>query len=204
MTTTLFYSPGSCSLSPHIAFREAQLPFELEAVDLKAKRTKSGEDFLQINPKGYVPAIRLEDGQVLTEGAIIVQYIADRRPELALAPPPGTRERLRLQEWLHFIATELHKAFGPINNPKANDELKEVLRERLVSRFQFLARSLAGRDYLLGSTFTVADGYAYYALRSWRRLVGANLGDSSVLRDYFARIEARDAVRATLQAEGLS
>lgn len=204
MTLTLFYSPGSCSLSPHIALREAKLAFELEAVDLKAKRTKSGADFLQVNPKGYVPAIRLDDGQILTEGAIIVQAIADLSPELGLAPPAGTRERLRLQEWLHFIATELHKAFGPINHPKTNDELKEALKERLVSRFQFLARSLAGKDFLLGSTFTVADGYAYYTLRSWRKIVGPNLGDSSVLRDYFARVEAREAVRSALQAEGLS
>lgn len=204
MTITLFYSPGTCSLSPHIALREAQLSFELEAVDLKAKRTKSGDDFLQINPKGYVPAIRLEDGEILTEGAILVQYIADQRPERGLAPPAGTRERLRLQEWLHFIATELHKAFGPINNPKANDELKETLKQRLLLRFQFLGRSLVGKDYLLGSQFTVADGYAYYALRSWRKIVGPNLGDASVLRDYFGRIEARDAVRAALQAEGLS
>jgi glutathione S-transferase len=204
MTTTLYCSPGACSLSPHIALREAGLPFELDAVDFKTKTTKSGADFAQINPKGYVPALRLNDGQVLTEGAVIVQYIADQKPAANLAPPLGTFERVRLQEWLHFIATELQKGFGPINNPKSNDELRQVFKERLTARFQFLAKSLAGKDYLLGSTFSVADGYAYYTLRSWKKLVGPELGESSVLRAYFARVGDREAVRAALQAEGLT
>jgi glutathione S-transferase len=204
MTITLYYAPGACSLSPHIALREAGLPFELDAVDFKTKTTKSGRDFSQINPKGYVPALRLNDGEVLTEGAVIVQCIADQKPGLGLAPPPGTFERVRLQEWLHFIATELQKGFGPINHPKSNDELRQVFKERLTSRFQFLAKSLSGKDYLLGSKFTVADGYAYYTLRSWQKLVGPEFGESSVLRAYFARVGAREAVRAALQAEGLT
>jgi glutathione S-transferase len=204
MTTTLYYTPGACSLSPHIALREAGLPFQLEAVDLKTKKTKSGADFLPINGKGYVPALKLENGNVLTEGAIIVQYIADQRPEKELAPPLGTFERVRLQEWLHFVATELHKGFGPVNNPKSNDEIRHVYKERLTARFQFLANALAGKDYLLGSKFTVADGYAYYTLRNWQKLVGADLGGSAVLRDYFARVGNRAAVRETLQAEGLT
>jgi glutathione S-transferase len=204
MTTTLYYAPGACSLSPHIALREAELPFELDAVDFKTKTTKSGGDFLQINPKGYVPALRLDDGQLLTEGAVIVQYIADKKPEANLAPAPGTFERLRLQEWLHFIATELQKGFGPINNPKSNDELRQVFKERLTTRFQFLAKSLSGKDYLLGSRFTVADGYAYYTLRSWQKLVGPEFGESSVLRAYFARVGSRGSVRAALQAERLT
>jgi glutathione S-transferase len=204
MTITLYYTPGACSLSPHIALREAGLAFELDAVDLKTKTTKSGANFLQINGKGYVPALRLDDGQLLTEGAIIVQYIADQKPESKLAPPLGTFERIRLQEWLHFIATELHKGFGPINNPNATDELRRVLKERLASRFQFLADALSGKDYLLGSKFSVADGYAYYTLRNWQKLVGPDLGGSPVLRDYFARVGGRDAVRGALQAEGLS
>jgi glutathione S-transferase len=202
--TTLYYSPGACSLSPHIALREAGLPFELDAVDFKTRTTRSGADFSQINPKGYVPALRLKDGQILTEGAVIVQYVADQKPEANLAPAPGTFERVRLQEWLHFIATELQKGFGPINHPKSNDELRQVFKERLTARFQFLAKSLAGRDYLLGSKFTVADGYAYYTLRSWQKLVGPELGESSVLRAYFARVGGREAVRAALQAEGLT
>jgi glutathione S-transferase len=204
MTTTLYYAPGACSLSPHIALLEAQLPFELDAVDFKTRTTKSGKDFLHVNPKGYVPALGLDDGQVLTEGAVIVQYIADKKPEANLAPAPGTFERFRLQEWLHFIATELQKGFGPINHPKSNDELRQVFKERLTARFQFLAKSLSGKDYLLGSRFSVADGYAYYTLRSWQKLVGPEFGESSVLRAYFARVGSRESVRAALKAEGLT
>lgn len=157
----LYFSPGACSLSPHIALREAGLSFELEPVDLRAKKTKRGDDYLTVNPKGYVPALVLEDGELLTEGAIIVQYIADQRPDLPLAPRAGTPERRRLQEWLHFIATELHKGFGPINNPASNDELKKVLRAKLETRFAFLTKGLEGKRFLLGDDFTVADGYAY-------------------------------------------
>ena len=199
----LYYSPGSCSLSPHIALREAELPFELERVDLREKKTSSGSDFLAINPKGYVPAIRLDSGELLTEGAIIVQYVADQRPDLGLAPPVGTPERRRLQEWLHFIATELHKGFGPINNPKAPPELKEELRKRLFSRFTFLAGALAGKQFLLGETFTVADGYAYYVLRSLRKLDPEALGRTPPLAAYFASIASRPSVRAALEAEGV-
>jgi glutathione S-transferase len=200
----LYYTPGACSLSPHIALREAGLPFDLEAVDLKAKTTKGGTDFLAINPKGYVPALALDDGQVLTEGAIIVQYIADQKAEARLAPPLGTFERVRLQEWLHFIATELHKGFGPVNSPKSNDEARQFFKDRLASRFQFLAKSLSGKDYLLGSSFTVADGYAYYTLRNWQKIAGPDFGESSALRTYFARVGDRKAVRATLEADGLT
>ncbi len=166
----LYFSPGACSLSPHIALREAGLPFELERVDLRAKKTASGEDYLGINAKGYVPALLLDSGELITEGAVIVQYIADARPERGLAAPAGTPERRRLQEWLHFIATELHKGFGPINNPKAGPELKEALQSRLFSRFAFLAKSLEGKRFLVGDQFTVADGYAFYVLRSLRKL----------------------------------
>ena len=200
----LYFTPGACSLSPHVALREAELLFELEAVDLAAKTTRSGKNFLEINPKGYVPALVLEDGELITEGAIIVQYIADQRPELGLAPPNGTRERRRLQEWLHFIATELHKGFGPINNPKAGAELKETLLARLVSRFAFLAKGLEGKRHLVGDTFTVADGYAYYVLRSLRKLDPEALGKAPVLGAYFDAISSRPAVRAALEAEGLS
>lgn len=200
----LYFSPGACSLSPHIALREAGLPFDLEAVDLGAKKIKNGGgDFYEINRKGYVPALALDDGTVVTEGAIIVQYIADQVPGTQLAPAAGTRERLRLQEWLHYIATELHKAFGPINNPKATDELRGVLKQRLIGRFDFLAKSLEGKQFLLGDTFTVADGYAYYVLRSLRKLDPALLAQQPTLAAYFERITARPSVRAALAAEGV-
>jgi glutathione S-transferase len=205
MTIKLFYTPGACSLSPHIALREAGLPFDLVQVDLTAKKTEHGENFLTINPKGYVPALLTDSGELITEGAIIVQYIADQRPESRLAPSAGTPERRRVQEWLHFIATELQKGLGPINNPKANDELRQVLKERLFLRFDFLSKSLEGKNYLLGDTFTVADGYAFYVLRGLRRLEGqAAFDQRPVLKAYFERISARPAVQAVLAAEKLS
>lgn len=204
MTTKFYYTPGSCSLSPHVALREAGLPFELVQVDLAEKMLKNGESFWAVNPKGYVPALVLDNGQLLTEGAIIVQWIADQKPERRLAPKQGTPERLKLQEWLHFIATELHKGFGPVNNPKINDEAKQFFKNRLLSRFEFLARSLEGRKYLVGDDFTVADGYAYYTLRNLRKLDAAVLERSLDLKAYFERIAERPAVRAALQAEGIS
>jgi len=200
----LYFSPGACSLSPHIALREAGVPFELVQVDLRAKKTKSGDDYLAINPKGYVPAVRLDDGELLTEGAIIVQYVADLRPDLGLAPAPGTRERRRLQEWLHFIATELHKGFGPINNPNAGADLKEGLKARLLTRFALLAKALEGKRYLLGETFTVADGYAYYVLRSLRKLDPAALLQTPGLAAYFDRLASRRGVRGAVEAEGVA
>ncbi|AUX46509.1 glutathione S-transferase [Sorangium cellulosum] len=200
----LYYTPGACSLSPHIALRESGLSFELEQVDLKAKKLKDGGDYLAVNPKGYVPALALDSGEVLTEGAIIVQYIADKVPASKLAPAAGTTERLRLQEWLHFIATELHKGFGPINHPKSSDELKQAFRERLEARFAILSKGLEGKSFLLGDTFTVADGYAFYTLRNLRRLDEQALDRSPALKGYFERVGARPAVKAALAAEGLS
>jgi glutathione S-transferase len=203
MTLKLYYTPGACSLSPHIALREAGIPFDLVKVDLAAKKLEDGSDFFAVSPKGYVPALRLEDGQVLTEGAVIVQYVADQKPETQLAPKAGTLARVRLQEWLHFIATELHKGFGPINNPKSNSEIKQFFRQRLDARFQILAGALEKREYLLDEGFSVADGYAFYTLRNLRRLDAAVLEQSTVLQPYYARIAARPAVRAALDAEGL-
>lgn len=199
----LYFSPGACSLSPHIALREAGLPFELVQVDLRAKKTKSGDDFLAINPKGYVPALALPDGEVLTEGALIVQYIADQKPEARLAPPAGTKERRRLAELLHFIATELQKGMAPFYNPKANPEFKESLRERLNLRFGYLAKLLENQKFLLGDDFTVADGYAYYVLRSAKSLNAADVSASPVLSAYFERVQGRESVQAALAAEGL-
>jgi glutathione S-transferase len=204
MTWKLYYTPGACSLSPHIALREAGVPFDLVKVDLAAKKLDDGGDFFAVNPKGYVPALGLEDGQLITEGAVIVQYVADQKPERGLAPKAGTLARVRLQEWLHFIATELHKGFGPINNPKSNPEIKQFFRQRLDARFQILAAALEKREYLLDQGFSVADGYAFYTLRNLKRLDASALDQSVVLKPYYDRIAARPAVRAALEAEGLS
>jgi glutathione S-transferase len=203
MTLKLYYTPGACSLSPHIALREAGTSFDLVQVDLAAKKLKDGSDFLAINPKGYVPALALDDGQLLTEGAVIVQYIADQKPDSRLAPKAGTLSRVRLQEWLHFIATELHKGFGPINNPKATPELKQFFRQRLDARFQILASALQKSEYLVDNAFSVADGYAFYTLRNLRRLDAAALEQPGVLKTYYDRIAARPAVRTALEVEGL-
>jgi len=204
MAIKLYYTPGACSLSPHIALREAELPFELVQVNLAEKKIVNDGSFYDVNPKGYVPAIVLEDGQLLTEGAILVQYIADQKPEKKLAPRAGTLERVRLNEWLHFIATELHKGFGPVNNPKSNLEIKQFFQARLLSRFEFLARSLSGKQFLLGEQFTVADGYAYYTLRNLRKLDATVVDNSPVLKPYFERVHARPAVQAALTAEGVA
>jgi glutathione S-transferase len=196
----LYFASAACSLSPHIALREAGLPFDLERVDLRAKVTASGEDFRAVNPKGYVPALRLDDGQILTEGAVIVQWIADQKPESGLIPRAGTFERYRAQEWLHFIATELHKGLAPLYNKALPPEIKAATVEKLANRFSFITQALADRPFLMGSAFGVADGYAFYTLRSWQRAVGPEL-PSPVLQAYFERIAARPAVRAALEAE---
>lgn len=195
----LYFSPGACSLSPNIALREAGIPFELERVDLKAKKLSGDSDFYQVNPKGYVPALVLDDGTLLTEGAVMVQYIADLKPESRLAPPAGTLERVRLQEWLHFIATELHKGFGPLYSPIANDEYKESVRKKLAGRFAILAKGVEDKAYLMGEDFSVADAYAFYTMRSWKTHVRAELPPG--LEAYFERIAARPAVKAALEAE---
>ena len=195
----LYMAPGACSLSPHIALREARLDFELERVD-RQKRTASGESYLDVNPLGYVPALRLDDGQVLTEGQVIVQYIADLRPDARLAPPPGRFERYRLQEWLSFIATEIHKAFGPLFAADAPESFKAVAGERLTRRFDHVAQTLDSRRYLLGDVFSVADGYLYTML-TWRSYAGLNLDRWPVLQRYFDEIGERPAVRAALAAE---
>jgi glutathione S-transferase len=196
----LYFSPGACSLSPHIALREAGLPVELVRVNLANKRTNDDRDFKTINPKGYVPALQLDDGQVLTEGLAIVQYIADQRPSAKLAPPAGTLEGYRLQEWLTFIATELHKGFSPLWNPKAPEEWKRMVKERLAERFDFLQEQLRDRRFLLGDAFTVADGYAFTVLR-WSKGAGIELGKWPGLLRYVEEIGKREAVRAALQAE---
>jgi glutathione S-transferase len=199
----LYYVPGACSLSPHIALREANLPFKLDRINVKAgKKTQTGADYVQLNPKGYVPALELDDGQILTEGAVIVQYLADLKPESKLAPPNGTLARVRLQEWLHYLATELHKGFSPLYSDKAGDEFKVWWRANKVEpRLEFLARNLEGKSFLMGDTFTVADGYAFYLLRAWQNPLKGDLSKWKVLQDYYARIGERPSVKGALEAE---
>lgn len=199
----LYFTPGACSLSPHIALREAGLPFEVDQVDLASKRTKSGADYWTINPKGYVPALQLDDGQLLTEAATIVQYIADKKPEAKLAPPAGTGERYRLQEWLNFIATELHKGLSPLFTPNVPEAWQKVVKERIAARFDFLTKRLAGKPYVMGESFTVADGYLFTIL-NWTNFVKIDLGKWPALKAYQERIGARPAVQAALKAEGLA
>ncbi|HUJ61331.1 MAG TPA: glutathione transferase GstA [Kofleriaceae bacterium] len=198
---TLYYSPGACSISPHIALREAELSFDLVRVDLRAKKLADGGDFLAVNPKGYVPALRLPDGNVLTEGAVMVQYIADQKPSAHLAPPAGTMERYRLQEWLNFIATELHKGTSPLYNALANDDYKTQLKQRLALRWAILAGGVHKTPFLMGDRFSVADGYAFYVLKSWVGAHKQELTPWPELVDYHARLAARPSVVAALAAE---
>jgi glutathione S-transferase len=199
----LYYAPGACSLSPHIALRESGVSFSLALVDFKAgRKLADGTSFSIVNPKGYVPALGLADGQVLTEGVAIVQYIADLNPAARLAPPSGSFARVRLQEWLNFIATELHKGISPLFAPQASEEFKEAAKDKLVSRLGFVAKSLGDKRFLLGDDFSIADGYVLYILRTWKRFAKGEL--DPVLAAYQARIVERPAVRAALDAEGLS
>ena len=197
----LYFAPGACSLTPHIALREAELPFELERVDHRSKKTKDGGDYRAINPKGQVPALRLDDGQILTEVAVLVQYIADQKPAAKLAPPAGSMPRYRLQEWLNFIASEMHKGVGALFNAAFSDEWKAKQKELLVPKFEFIAAGLEGKPYLMGE-FTVADPYLYNILR-WTKLHKIDLARWPAIVTFDARIEARPAVQAALKAEGL-
>lgn len=196
----LYFSPGACSLSPHIVLRELGLPAQLVKVDLGKKTYDGGQDFRAVNPKGYVPALQLDDGSVLTEGPAIVQYLADRKPESGLAPANGSLERYHLQEWLNFISTEVHKQYSPLFNPQIPEEVKELQRQRLQGRFDWLAEVLAGQDYLMGTQFTVADAYLFTVL-GWGAHVGIDLARWPALQAYSERVAQRPAVAATLAAE---
>ncbi|MCK6395577.1 glutathione transferase GstA [Zoogloea sp.] len=198
----LYFSPGACSLSPHIVLREAGFDFTLEKVNLRNRQTASGVDYTTINPKGYVPALDLGNGEVLTEGPAIVQYLADQAPQSHLAPPCGTLERARVQEWLNFIGTELHKNFSPLFNPAASDDTKEAARANLTRRLTIAAQALESRPYLIGENFSVADAYLFTVL-SWAGLVGVDLSPWPALRTYQERVGARPSVQAALEAEGL-
>ena len=199
----LYYAPGACSLSPHIVAREAGIALDLERIDLGATphRTETGADFTQINRKGSVPALRLDDGQVLTEGAAIVQYLADLAPASGLAPAPGTLERYRLQEWLSFIGTELHKMFSPwLFHPEYGAQAAQVAREKIAQRFAFLDAHLADHPYLLGPSFTAADAYAF-TIVGWARPMRIDLAPFAHLNRYMDRIAARPRVREAMQLE---
>jgi glutathione S-transferase len=199
----LYYSPGACSLSPHIVLREAGLQADLEQVDLKTKRTKSNADFTAVNPKGQVPALVLDDGQVLTEGPAVVQYLADRRPEANLAPPNGTIERYRLQEWLNFITSELHKSFGALFNPAVPADYKKFATEIIGERLAYVDRHLAqGGPFLMGSQFTVADAYLF-TVANWTHFLKIDLGRWPNVAAYVERIAARPKVQEALKEEGL-
>ena len=198
----LYYSPGACSLSPHIVMREAGIPVQLVKVDLQAKKTEDGTDFRTINSKGYVPTLELPDGQRLTEGPAIVQYLADQAPARGLAPASGTIERYRLQEWLNFISTELHKQFSPLFDPASEATLKTRQVEGIGARFDWITKQLGSRDYLMGSAFTVADAYLFTVL-GWAKYVDIDLAKWPVLAAYAARVTQRPQVREALKAEGL-
>lgn len=197
----LYYSPGACSLAPHIAAKEVGLALDLERVDLTTHRTEHGQDYRRLNPKGYVPALELDDGTLLTENVAMLPFIADLRPEAGLAPAPETMARTRLLEWLAFLATELHKSFGPIFH-RGNDSLKAEARETIERWLAYVADQLAGRDFLMGEHFGVADAYLFVILR-WSDIAKIPLVNYPVLSAYRARIAARPAVQAAIREERL-
>jgi glutathione S-transferase len=199
----LYYSPGACSLSPHIVACEAELPLELIKVDLQSKQTETGEDFRQINPSGYVPALLLNDGKILTEGPAIVQYLADHVPNKKLAPQAGTFERYQLQQWLNFISTEIHKNFSPLFDPSAPQAVNDSAIEKLVVRLGTVAAQLSKQPFLLNEDFSVADAYLFVTL-SWGSHVGINIAKWPELTRYFEKISARPAVQQALREEGLT
>jgi glutathione S-transferase len=199
----LYYAPGACSLSPHIALREAGLPVTLEKVDLIAGRTETGADYAAVNPKGYVPALQFEDGSVLTEGAVIARYIADLAPDAALAPKPGSFERVRLEEIMNFIGSELHKAYTPLFLPDTTEEGRTAARARVAKKLAYIEGILAdGRSHLLGEQFSVADGYLF-TIVNWSESRGVPLDAFPKLRAFMARIGARTSVLEAMRAEGL-
>jgi glutathione S-transferase len=198
----LYFAPGACSLSPHIVLREAGQPVELVQVDLREKKTKDGKDFTQINPKGQVPVLETDDGEVLTEGPVIVQYVGDKAPATKVVPAAGTKERYRVQEWLNFITSELHKNFGPIFRPTTPDAYKAISKETLTNRLKWVDGKLAGKQYLMGDTFTAPDAYLYVMTR-WADRIELDTSAMPNLKAFQARVAARPKVQEALKAEGL-
>jgi len=198
----LYFSTAACSLSPRIVLMEAGLPFTAEKVDLKSKKTTSGADYLSVNSKGAVPALELDDGQVLTEGPAIVQYLADLEPDSGLAPRAGSFERYRLMEILNFISSEVHKGFSPLFKRDAPADARQIAMDNLAKKLDWLSMQLAGKKFLMGDTFTVADAYLFTVLR-WSGLVQVDLAKWPVLTAYVARVGERPKVKEALHAEGL-
>jgi glutathione S-transferase len=198
----LYFAPGACSLSPHIVSRELGLSLDMKKVSTKDKTMEGGGDFRQVNPKGYVPALELDNGQVLTEGPAIVQYLADQKPEAGLAPKAGSFERYKLQEWLNFITSEIHKQFSPLFRPTTPDEYKKIAKENLATRFEWLDKQLAGKEYLMGGSFSVADAYLYTVLR-WTKPMQIDVSKWPNVAAYMERVGARPKVKDALKAEGL-
>jgi glutathione S-transferase len=198
----LYYCPGACSLASHIALRELELRFNLLKVDLRTKRIEDGGDFMEVNSKGYVPALRLDSGELLTENAAILQYIADCKPAAKLAPPAGTLARCRLQEWLSFIGSEIHKNFSPFFSPRASQESKQLARENLIKRLDWLQHAVRPASFLMGEPFTVADAYLYTVLR-WAGQVELDMSPWPTLVDFRERVRERPSVTQALQTEGL-
>jgi len=198
----LYYSPGACSLSPHIALQEAGLAYTPVLASTKSHKLQDGTDYYTINPLGYVPLLELDSGERLREGPAIVQYIADQVPDKQLAPANGTLARYRLQEWLTFIGTELHKGFSPLFNPATPDDYKPLVRERLLQRLQWVDGQLAGKQYLMGDQFTVADGYLF-TVTNWAKPTNLDISGLANLTAYRERVGARPAVQAAMKAEGL-
>ena len=199
----LYFAPGACSLASHITLREAGLPFDLKRADTKTKKLSDGGDYLAVNPKGAVPALRLDDGQVLTEGVAIMQYIADQKPDSKLVPKSGTIERYRVQEWLNYITSEVHKGFSPLWNPTAHAEVKSYALANLEKKLDWTNQQLAGKQYLTGDTFTIADAYLYTVI-NWTYFLNIDLGRWPALKEYHARVAARPKVQEALEAEGLN
>jgi len=198
----LYYSAGACSLSPHIVLEEAGLKYEAISAPTKTHQLPDGSDYYKINPLGYVPLLVLDDGRQLREGPAIVQYIADQVPDKHLAPANGTFERSKLQEWLNFIGTEIHKGFSPLFNPATPADYKPMVLSRLAERLKFTDGELAGEQYLMGDTFTVADAYLF-TVTNWAQFVGLDISGLSNLLAFRARVTARPAVVAAMTAEGL-
>ncbi|WP_437925168.1 glutathione transferase GstA [Sorangium sp. So ce291] len=198
----LYFSPGACSLSPHVVAREVGIELTLDKVDLASKKTSSGRDFSAINPKGYIPALELDGGEVLTEGPAIVQYLADQKPEAKLVPPPGTMARYRVQEMLGYINSELHKTYGRLFNPKTSPEQRQESEEYLRKRYGVIEAALAKGPYLFGEQFTVADAYLF-TVTNWSNFVKLDLSAFPNLLAYQRRVAARPAVQEAMRAEGL-
>ncbi|MEL4013467.1 glutathione transferase GstA [Dryocola clanedunensis] len=198
----LYYKPGACSFSPHIILRETGLDFSLIKVDLATKRTEAGDDYFEVNPKGQVPALLMDDGSLLTEGVAIVQYLADKVPDRQLLAPAGSMTRYHTLEWLNYIATELHKGFSPLFNPATPDEFKTVTRQALEKKFKYVNEELNDKQWLMGLRFTVADAYLFTVLR-WAQALKLDLNGLSNIEAFMERMKARPAVEAAMAAEGI-